>query len=311
LFPKLSKELPNVKVLVCYHKKYKTLSNNVYKPIIVGNALKEKTIIQGALKDDDGINISLQNPYFCELTAQYWAWKNSEKINNPDYIGLMHYRRYLWFGQKINKIEDYIDERVIQKACASGVDIILPTATDIYSRTKKKVCVNFAEQYSIEQHIDDLETIRKIIKEYYPQYYRAFITTAYSIRRISWCNVLVAKKSVFDEYSEFLFGVLFAAEKEIPYLARIAAVADTYDAMTSTRPYRTALSHEVAISEIKRCAGTQFDPKLAELFVKLSDKIDAARKNPEEYYKQYSLLGKNIDFKISSEESIQASLQKQ
>lgn len=219
LFPKLSKELPNVKVLVCYHKKYKTLSNNVYKPIIVGNALKEKTIIQGALKDDDGINISLQNPYFCELTAQYWAWKNSEKINNPDYIGLMHYRRYLWFGQKINKIEDYIDERVIQKACASGVDIILPTATDIYSRTKKKVCVNFAEQYSIEQHIDDLETIRKIIKEYYPQYYRAFITTAYSIRRISWCNVLVAKKSVFDEYSEFLFGVLFAAEKEIPYLA--------------------------------------------------------------------------------------------
>lgn len=99
--------------------------------------------------------------------------------------------------------------------------------------------------------------------------------------------------------------------EEIPLPGRIIALADTYDAMTSTRPYRTALSHEVAMSEIKRCAGTQFDPKLAELFVKLSDKIDAARKNPEEYYKQYSLLGKNIDFKISSEESIQASLQKQ
>lgn len=99
--------------------------------------------------------------------------------------------------------------------------------------------------------------------------------------------------------------------EEIPLPGRIIALADTYDAMTSTRPYRTALSHEVAMSEIKRCAGTQFDPKLAELFVKLSDKIDAARKNPEEFYKQYSLLGKNIDFKISSEESIQASLQKQ
>ncbi len=88
---------------------------------------------------------------------------------------------------------------------------------------------------------------------------------------------------------------------EIPLPGRIIALADTYDAMTSTRPYRTALSHEVAISEIKRCAGTQFDPELAELFVKLSDKIDAARKNPEEYYKMYSFLGKNIDFKIFSE----------
>lgn len=88
---------------------------------------------------------------------------------------------------------------------------------------------------------------------------------------------------------------------EIPLPGRIIALADTYDAMTSTRPYRTALSHEVAISEIKRCAGTQFDPELAELFVNLSDKIDAARKNPEEYYQKYSFLGKNIDFKIFSE----------
>ncbi len=94
---------------------------------------------------------------------------------------------------------------------------------------------------------------------------------------------------------------------EIPLPGRIIALADTYDAMTSTRPYRTALSHEVAISEIKRCAGTQFDPELAELFVKLSDTIDEARKNPEEYYQKYSFLGKNIDFKIFSEAATQAS----
>ncbi len=88
---------------------------------------------------------------------------------------------------------------------------------------------------------------------------------------------------------------------EIPLPGRIIALADTYDAMTSTRPYRTALSHEVAISEIKRCAGTQFDPELAALFVSLSDKIDDARKNPEAAYQKYSFLVKNIDFKISSE----------
>lgn len=54
---------------------------------------------------------------------------------------------------------------------------------------------------------------------------------------------------------------------DIPLLARIMAVADTYDAMTSDRPYRKGLAHEVAIEEIKKCAGGQFDPELAELFV--------------------------------------------
>lgn len=87
---------------------------------------------------------------------------------------------------------------------------------------------------------------------------------------------------------------------EIPLAGRIIALADTYDAMTSTRPYRTALSHEVAISEIKRCSGTQFDPELAELFIKLEAKINDARMNPEAAYQKYSFLVKNIDFKISS-----------
>ncbi len=94
--------------------------------------------------------------------------------------------------------------------------------------------------------------------------------------------------------------------EEIPFPGRIIAIADTYDAMTSTRPYRTALTHEYAISEIERNAGTQFDPKLAKLFVSLSDKIDEARKNPEEAYHKYSFLVKNIDFKITSEASVKS-----
>ena len=89
--------------------------------------------------------------------------------------------------------------------------------------------------------------------------------------------------------------------EEIPLPGRIIALADTYDAMTSTRPYRTALSHETAINEINRCAGTQFDPKLAKIFVSLSDKIDEARKNPESVYTKYSFLAKKIDFRIPSE----------
>ena len=82
--------------------------------------------------------------------------------------------------------------------------------------------------------------------------------------------------------------------EEIPISGRIIALADTYDAMTSTRSYRKALSHETAIEEIKRCAGTQFDPVLADLFVKCSDEIKAAKEDPETYYPKYSYLQKQI-----------------
>jgi response regulator RpfG family c-di-GMP phosphodiesterase len=52
----------------------------------------------------------------------------------------------------------------------------------------------------------------------------------------------------------------------VPLIARIIAVADTYDAMTSDRAYRRALPHEVAVGEIERCSATQFDPEVAHSF---------------------------------------------
>lgn len=61
---------------------------------------------------------------------------------------------------------------------------------------------------------------------------------------------------------------------EIPLLARIVAVADAYEAMTSHRPYRRALPVEIAVEEIVKGAGTQFDPEVVEAF------LLAVRKNP-------------------------------
>ena len=57
--------------------------------------------------------------------------------------------------------------------------------------------------------------------------------------------------------------------EEIPYFARIAAVADTFDAMTSKRTYRNAIPLEEVKEEIKRCEGTQFDPNIAETFLEI------------------------------------------
>lgn len=56
--------------------------------------------------------------------------------------------------------------------------------------------------------------------------------------------------------------------EEIPLLSRIIAVVDAYDAMTQDRPYRSAMPHAAAVAEIERNAGTQFDPKVAQVFIR-------------------------------------------
>jgi HD-GYP domain-containing protein (c-di-GMP phosphodiesterase class II) len=57
------------------------------------------------------------------------------------------------------------------------------------------------------------------------------------------------------------------AREQIPLEARVLAVADAFDAMTSERAYRAPLTTDAALDEIVRCAGTQFDPLVARMFV--------------------------------------------
>lgn len=72
--------------------------------------------------------------------------------------------------------------------------------------------------------------------------------------------------------------------EEIPYLARIAAVADTFDAMTSRRSYREPIDVEHVKEEIKRCEGTQFDPQIAEVFIEiLNNDFDKIKEIQEKY----------------------------
>lgn len=91
-----------------------------------------------------------------------------------------------------------------------------------------------------------------------------------------------------SEYAEFAEDILSHHErwdgkgypqglkgKEIPYRARIIAIADAYDAMTSSRPYRQGLSHEFAMEEIAKNAGTQFDPIIAKKFIESFEKKKA------------------------------------
>jgi HD-GYP domain-containing protein (c-di-GMP phosphodiesterase class II) len=64
--------------------------------------------------------------------------------------------------------------------------------------------------------------------------------------------------------------------EDIPLAARIFAVADSYDAMTSDRPYRDAMPSDQALEEISDGAGTQFDPVIVEVFLNLVDEEERA-----------------------------------
>jgi putative nucleotidyltransferase with HDIG domain len=62
--------------------------------------------------------------------------------------------------------------------------------------------------------------------------------------------------------------------EEIPLGARIFAVADTLDAMTSDRPYRRGLTFQASVEEVRRYSGTQFDPKVVEVFVRIAPRLE-------------------------------------
>ena len=86
--------------------------------------------------------------------------------------------------------------------------------------------------------------------------------------------------------------------EDIPLCARIIAIADTYDAMTSNRIYRAKLPDPRVVAEFERCSGTQFDPKLAALFVEMLKEgfhipREKRREEDAEYAKRQNLPDEN------------------
>ena len=82
--------------------------------------------------------------------------------------------------------------------------------------------------------------------------------------------------------------------EEIPLQARMMALADTYDALISVRPYKNAFSHEKSMQIIKDGRGAQFDPLLTDLYINLSDKIVAVNESVTPRHVQYDMLAGRI-----------------
>ena len=80
-------------------------------------------------------------------------------------------------------------------------------------------------------------------------------------------SIVEAIRHHHDSYDGTGLNQMLKGEK-IPLISRILAVADSFDAMTSDRPYRAAMSAIIAVEEVQQCAGTQFDPEVVQAFLK-------------------------------------------
>ena len=100
-----------VKIYISTHKPCDYVKNELFTLVQAGAALPGTTAIPDAVQDNTGDNISDKNPRFCELTTQYWAWKNQD----ADYYGFFHYRRYLSFAEnnkEINKWGYFVENNI-------------------------------------------------------------------------------------------------------------------------------------------------------------------------------------------------------
>ena len=85
------RQAPDIRIFVSCHKAFPVPEGGLLYPVHVGAALADQRL-DGYIRDDSGENISRLNRRYCEMTGQYWAWKNAD----ADYYGFFHYRRYLY-----------------------------------------------------------------------------------------------------------------------------------------------------------------------------------------------------------------------
>lgn len=192
-----------INIIVATHKKYQMPKDSIYVPIQVG--AEEKKKIEEYVQDNTGDNISSKNPYFCELTGLYWAWKNLD----AEYIGLVHYRRYFTVAKKVPKKEQekfkiIVNQQELEEKL-QNVNVILP-------KKRKYYIENLYSHYVHTMYVEPLDETRKIIEEKYPEYIEEF-DKLHKRTSAHMFNMFIMKKEILNEYCTWLFDILFELEK--------------------------------------------------------------------------------------------------
>ncbi len=168
---------------------------------------KNKAIPNTNCYDNQGDNIAEKNEFYCELTALYWMWKNE----SSEYIGLEHYRRF--FCNKFSFLKPrVISPEKIQKILRSN---------DCIVSQKFKFKEGLYNYYKKNHYASDLDVCRSIIVARYPECISAYdrvMNGKYAVM----CNMFIMKKSLLNDYCDWLFTILFEAEEKIDFTERDA-----------------------------------------------------------------------------------------
>lgn len=190
-------------IYIVSHKRFNPPCINGYIPIAVGQLALDSNC--SYCSDNTGENISYKNPFYCELTALYWIWKNDK---SSDLIGLCHYRRYFTKSYVRCSSDSYLSSGQASKLLLSH-DLILPKP--YYWPT-----LTVGEKYYLGGmgNKRDLLTTREVIAELTPDYLSAFDSLLDS-HSASYCNMFVMPRHLFDSYCLWLFTVLEEVENRI------------------------------------------------------------------------------------------------
>lgn len=193
----------DIRIIIATHKSYWMPSDESYLPLHVGREGKPDLGYQG---DNTGDNISVLNSSFCELTGLYWLWKN----DNSEYKGLVHYRRY-FTSPGIKRTQAQKRKHVLSKEewnlLLAKSPIVLPNKRNYWIETTRS-------QYEHAHNPNDLIVVENILKEKYPSYYQAWNDVMSSTKGHRF-NMFVMRSDLFDEYCEWLFGILFEMKNRI------------------------------------------------------------------------------------------------
>ena len=239
-----------IKILVAYHKPSVILKSDWFLPIHVGRSVamqkskdgkisseNYKFLLKNMIGDDTGDNISDKNRYYCECTALYWAWKNYKEIGDPDYVGLMQYRRHFIFkkdfvtpddevadeyinyssklvrkfdGQYFDKTGLY-DERLINESVVGFDGLVVRKALVVNGYSCRGDYLHMIPGVKIE----DFDLMTSIAMDLYPEYKRAI--DGLNGRYKHFYQMFVMRRKLYFEYMDFLFNILKAVENRVDF----------------------------------------------------------------------------------------------
>lgn len=198
--------MEKVLIYVLTHKKFEEEYNKeLYKPLLNGSYFISENL--NYIRDDTGDNISKLNPYFAELTGEYWAWKNSD----ADIIGFNHYRR--WFVRNI-KFDKLTRTDIINDLKKN--DIILPQKTMLKKTVKETIIDGLKEKPEYGARWEDYEKLEKIIKKHFPEYHKSY-NDIINGKQCYNNNMFICKKELANEYFSWLFEVIDKLKGEIDF----------------------------------------------------------------------------------------------